>query len=134
MNHTNLGEGAAGCTLPVEMFFPSREFPTPALEAGLAQQGVACRALPPLQPADLPLTNATDTETDLSGFTMKIAALILSRFQEVGSFACIVCSDINVAYTSSESVAGFLNVLQPLFSADFLEVIAVWGVGQACTM
>ena len=84
INKCKLGEILdAGCTLPVEMFFPSREFPTTALEVGLAQQGVVCRALPPLHPADLPPINATDTKTDLSGFTMKIAALILSRFQEV---------------------------------------------------
>lgn len=90
-----------GCTLPVEMFFPGTEFPTAALEAGLAQQGVVCRALPPLQPADLPPTNATDTQTDLSGFTMKIAALILSRFQEV-----IFLDSDNVALTDPEMLFG----------------------------
>ena len=70
----------AGCTLPVEMFFPIREYPTPALEEALAEVGVVCRPLPQV---DLPHSNATDTETDLSGFTMKVAALLLSRFQEV---------------------------------------------------
>lgn len=70
----------AGCTLPVEMFFPIREYPTPALEEALAEVGVVCRPLPEV---DLPQSNATDTETDLSGFTMKVAALLLSRFQEV---------------------------------------------------
>lgn len=57
-----------------------REFPTAALEAALAELGVVCRPLPEV---DLPRSNATDTETDLSGFTMKVAALLLSRFQEV---------------------------------------------------
>ena len=70
----------AGCTLPVEMFFPTREYPTPALEEALAEVGVVCRPLPQI---DLPHSNATDSETDLSGFTMKVAALLLSRFQEV---------------------------------------------------
>ena len=62
------------------MFFPLKEFPTAALEAALAELGVVCRPLPEV---DLPRSNATDTETDLSGFTMKVAALLLSRFQEV---------------------------------------------------
>ena len=73
----------AGCNLPVEMFFPGKELPTVALEAALSEFGVVCRPLPDLQPQELPRSNATDTETDLSGFTMKVAALILSRFQEV---------------------------------------------------
>lgn len=71
---------AAGCTLPVEMFFPAREFPIAALEGALADMGVVCRPLPDL---DLLPSTVTDTETDLSGFTMKVAALLLSRFQEV---------------------------------------------------
>ena len=62
------------------MFFPAKEFPSAALESGLAEVGVVCRPLPDL---DLPPSNATDTVTDLSGFTMKVAALLLSRFQEV---------------------------------------------------
>lgn len=62
------------------MFFPAKEFPTEALEEALAEAGVVCRPLPDL---DLPPSNATDMETDLSGFTMKVAALLLSRFQEV---------------------------------------------------
>lgn len=59
-----------------------REYPTAAMEAALAELGVVCRVLPEV---DLPRSNATDTETDLSGFTMKVAALLLSRFQEVTS-------------------------------------------------
>lgn len=62
------------------MFFPAKEFPTEALEEALAEAGVVCRPLPDL---DLPPSNATDMETDLSGFTMKVATLLLSRFQEV---------------------------------------------------
>ncbi|DBB17802.1 TPA: hypothetical protein ACH3X3_002830 [Trebouxia sp. C0006] len=72
-----------GCTLPVEMFFPGKELPTAELEAALSEVGVVCRPLPDLQLQDFPPSNATDTETDLSGFTMKVAALVLSRFQEV---------------------------------------------------
>ena len=36
----------AGCKLAVEMFFPQKEFPTPALEAALNQLGVLCRRGP----------------------------------------------------------------------------------------
>lgn len=69
------------------MFFPAKEFPTEALEEALAQAGVVCRPLPDL---DLPPANATDMETDLSGFTMKVAALLLSRFQEVTPLCCVL--------------------------------------------
>lgn len=37
---------AAGCALPVEMFFPVADFPAPALDAALAALGVSCRRLP----------------------------------------------------------------------------------------
>lgn len=80
----------SGCTLPVEMFFPGKELPTAALEAALSEVGVVCRPLPDLQLQDFPPSNATDTETDLSGFTMKVAALILSRFQEASFLLIIV--------------------------------------------
>ena len=73
------------------MFFPGKELPTAELEAALSEVGVVCRPLPDLQLQDLPPSNATDTETDLSGFTMKVAALILSRFQEA-SFLLVLVS------------------------------------------
>ncbi|KAK9810503.1 hypothetical protein WJX72_011854 [[Myrmecia] bisecta] len=69
-----------GCMLPVEMFFPVREFPTPAVEAALGELGVVCRELPHSNFT----TNTTYSGTDdLSGFAIKIGALMLSRFQEV---------------------------------------------------
>lgn len=70
------------------MFFPIREYPTAAMEAALAGLGVVCRVLPEVP---LPRSNATDTETDLSGFTMKVAALLLSRFQEVRPVSWKLC-------------------------------------------
>ena len=80
----------AGCTLPVEMFFPRKEYPTPALEAALADLGVTCRRLPDSRPAATvqePLLKQpiADSQPGLSGFTMKIAALILSQFREVAA-------------------------------------------------
>ena len=131
---------AAGCALPVEMFFPGADFPAHALEAALAALGVSCRRLPkeadaaglhsphadpdpvsgasprkrsskrarrqapapcelegllrgarprsagaaagapawvPGGPAGGPAPNA-----DMAGFAMKVAALILSQFEE----------------------------------------------------
>lgn len=79
----------AGCSLPVEMFFPRKEYPTPPLEGALANLGVTCRQLPdvgsPSRRED-PSDNARP-EASLSGFTLKIAALILSQFEEVGFFS-----------------------------------------------
>ena len=74
------------------MFFPRKEYPTIPLEQALSELGVTCRKLPDLRPAkddakqkgeDKPVA---DTEPSLSGFTMKIAALILSHFKEVSHF------------------------------------------------
>lgn len=52
------------------MFFPEPEFPTPDVEVHLARLGVSCRRL----------RTAT---AQLSGFTLKAAALLLSSFDEV---------------------------------------------------
>ena len=52
------------------MFFPEPEFPTPEVEVHLARLGVSCRRL----------RTAT---AQLSGFTLKAAALLLSSFNEV---------------------------------------------------
>lgn len=108
----------AGCTLPVEMFFPLREFPTAALEAALAELGVVCRPLPEV---DLPRSNATDTETDLSGFTMKVAALLLSRFQEVS------CSDpLSYSLPSHGSPFAFQDRLPSCYRAQ-TGLLQAWG-------
>ena len=84
-----------GCTLPVEMFFPSAEFPTPELETALSSVGVVCRMLPLLAPAaifandtlgmlhSLFSTGQQLVEPQMEAFRMKVAALILSSFQEV---------------------------------------------------
>lgn len=66
------------------MFFPEKEYPTPPLEDALAELGVTSRQLPALSSTaqDDVAKNAERKEASLSGFTMKIAALILSQFQE----------------------------------------------------
>lgn len=134
---------AAGCALPVEMFFPSADFPAPALEAALAALGVSCRRLPNMADAagvhsphsnPEPITGASARkgspkrarrlapapregegllrgarpgsaraaagapaggpggpvggpvpDDDMAGFAMKVAALILSQFEEVSA-------------------------------------------------
>lgn len=132
---------AAGCVLPVEMFFPGAAFPAPALEAALAALGVSCRRLPfdadagglkspyanpepvsgasartrmaegarrqapaPREGEGLPRgarpgsaraaagapaaggpggpVGGPAPDDDMAGFAMKVAALILSRFEE----------------------------------------------------
>ncbi|GLI66684.1 hypothetical protein VaNZ11_010617 [Volvox africanus] len=59
-----------GCRLPVELWFPVDEFPTPAVEEALLGLGVMSRRL---------------AARDLAqrGFGVKVAALLLSSFQEV---------------------------------------------------
>ena len=71
----------AGCTLPVEMFFPEAEFPTPAVEVALAALGVSCRRL-------------HTASARLSGFTMKAATLLLSSFEEVGDLGEVRLNDV----------------------------------------
>lgn len=78
---------AAGCTLPVEMFFPEEEYPTKAVEQELEQLGVLCSVLPDLVPS-YAIQNSSNTLNDsegkrLAGFSMKSAALLLSSFEEV---------------------------------------------------
>ena len=80
---------ATGCKLPVEMFFPEEEYPTRAVEQELEQLGVLCSVLPDLVPA-YALQNSSNALNDtegkrLAGFSMKIAALLLSSFEEVHS-------------------------------------------------
>ena len=79
----------AGCTLPVEMFFPEEEFPIKAVEQELQQLGVVCSVLPDLVPA-YAIKNSSNLLTDtegkrLAGFSMKSAAILLSSFEEVRS-------------------------------------------------
>ncbi len=66
-----MSRSALGCTLPVEMFFPEAELPTPGLRAALARLGVTARALP-------------RAVSRMPGFTMKAATVLLSGFEEVG--------------------------------------------------
>lgn len=87
---------ATGCTLPVEMFFPEEEYPTRAVEQELEQLGVLCSVLPDLVPA-YALQNSSNALNDtegkrLAGFSMKIAALLLSSFEEVRSVWTPLCS------------------------------------------
>ncbi len=59
-----------GCTLPVEMWFPLLEYPTPPVVAALRAQGVVCRAF-------------AVPDLDQEGFSLKVAAILLSSFEEV---------------------------------------------------
>eukprot|EP00884_Botryococcus_braunii_P021243 jgi/Botrbrau1/7802/Bobra.0159s0230.1 len=79
-----------GCQLPVEMWFPAVEYPTPPLIAALAQLGVVSRKLPDIGKVAgrsgqrrLDARRPPAGSQDMTGFTLKIAALLLSQFQEV---------------------------------------------------
>lgn len=84
---------SAGCTLPVEMFFPEEEYPSEAVEQELQQLGVMCSVLPDLVPAYAVKNSSnmlTDTEGKrLAGFSMKSAAVLLSSFEEVSLPVCL---------------------------------------------
>ncbi|KAL3132425.1 hypothetical protein ABBQ32_008983 [Trebouxia sp. C0010 RCD-2024] len=76
----------AGCTLPVEMFFPKKEFPTEAVERELKRLRVLCSVLPDLVPSHVVQSSNSLNDTEgksLAGFAMKIAAMLLSSFEEV---------------------------------------------------
>ena len=65
------------------MFFPAAEYPTLEMETALGRLGVRCRQLPHLGPSRR-LPARAHIESHLAGFTLKIAALVLSSFREVG--------------------------------------------------
>ena len=76
----------AGCQLPVEMYFPAREYPVPGLEAALQHLGVRCRMLPHHEPTHNCAPGKAQTQAArLAGFSMKIQALLLSSFREVSN-------------------------------------------------
>lgn len=66
----HLLRAVARCALPVELWFPLSEFPVPAMVAYLETLNVTCR---PLAVPDL----------EQHGYIVKIAALLLSSFEEV---------------------------------------------------
>ncbi|GFR51145.1 hypothetical protein Agub_g13500 [Astrephomene gubernaculifera] len=60
----------AGSTLPVEMWFPILEYPTSAVVEALRRRGVSCRAF-------------TVPDLDQAGYSLKVAAIMLSSFSEL---------------------------------------------------
>lgn len=62
----------SGCRLPVEMWFPEAEAPSPGLTAALARLGATVRLLP-------------RAAGHAGGFTMKAATILLSGFEKVTS-------------------------------------------------
>lgn len=68
----------------MEMLFPADESPSGEMVALLASMGVTCRTLPSgvAETRDAQALRDRPMEP-MSGFTLKIAAVILSSFQEV---------------------------------------------------
>ena len=77
------------------MFFPAAEYPTPEMETALGRLGVRCRQLPSLSPPG-GLPARAHVEAHLAGFTLKIAALVLSSFREVRLCACRCWVDMEI--------------------------------------
>jgi hypothetical protein len=69
------------------MLFPADEYPSADTVAALATVGVTCRALPRalVEPGEEATPLRDQSLEGMSGFTLKIAAVILSSFQEVGA-------------------------------------------------
>jgi alpha 1,2-mannosyltransferase len=57
-----------GCRLPIEVWFPQQEAPSPGLRSALEELGVSCRQLP---------------SSLATGYSYKAVALLLSSFREV---------------------------------------------------
>jgi len=91
--------GGAGCTLPVEMFFPGSEFPSLLLEDALAELGVTCRRLPELESSQDAIGSQS---APINGFTLKIAALILSQYEEVSPTP--LCSVLFGSHTGMRNI------------------------------
>jgi hypothetical protein len=89
-NHskTNKTKQTKGCRLPIEMWFPVAEWPPPAVVTAFEKLGVAARQL---DFRGLNITTFKDAAAkaksfeapSMARFTIKVAALLLSRFQEV---------------------------------------------------
>lgn len=80
---------AAGCTLPIEMFYPLSEYPPAGAVAAFSALGVTTRALD-FKGLDIPEPFATEGSQNraedpqnMARFTIKVAALVLSSFEEV---------------------------------------------------
>ncbi len=74
----------AGCDLQIQVIFPANEAPTEELISSLEQLGATCASMP--KSLDAFIARATgEADAPMAGFMLKVAAIILSTFQEVFS-------------------------------------------------
>jgi alpha 1,2-mannosyltransferase len=77
-----------GCRLPIEMWYPLAEAPSEGAKQAFAELGVVTRLLDlPGLNISRPFSKEAESSGNMGRFTIKVAALILSRFQEVGWWA-----------------------------------------------
>lgn len=84
-----------GCRLPIEMWYPPSEWPPPEAVAAFARLGVVSRRMdfeglnitafkePPKARKGAPAPPPPSAAESMARFTFKVAALLLSRFEEV---------------------------------------------------
>ena len=72
----------AGCKLPIEVLFPANEPPTAELVSALKHVGAAAATMPKSLDAFISKANG-ENDAQMAGFMLKIAAIILSSYQEV---------------------------------------------------
>ena len=72
----------AGCELPIEVLFPANEPPTAELVSALRHVGASAAIMPKTLDAFISKANG-ENDAQMAGFMLKIAAIILSSYQEV---------------------------------------------------
>ncbi len=72
----------AGCTLPIQVVFPASESPSGELVNILKDVGAVSASMPRSLDHFIARANG-EKDAQMAGFMLKIAAIILSTFQEV---------------------------------------------------
>lgn len=72
----------AGCKLPIQVLFPANEPPTAELVSALKHADATAATMPKSLDAFISKANG-ENDAQMAGFMLKIAAIILSSYQEV---------------------------------------------------
>jgi len=114
---------AAGCALPIEMFYPLGDYPPSGAVGAFAALGVTTRALD-FVGLDIPEPFAggsarAEDPQNMARFTIKVAALVLSSFEEVREFVflffsfCVCVSSARAAVCIRAVVVRFASPAPP---------------------
>ena len=78
-----------GCKLPIQVLFPANEPPTAELVSALKHVGATAATMPKSLDAFISKANG-ENDAQMAGFMLKIAAIMLSSYQEVRSSALVL--------------------------------------------